>query len=180
MSELTITAARTATRVVIDGAPVDVVRFGGTTSHVIAVRAWLAGNAYIDPTITTRDRADLHILQELGSILTAQPGDYVVRPLSGDAAVLPPLQYRRALGAEEAGLLERVRCAPDGSVHIVFSAGGQRLRLLLAHASLALQAELLVGQAVTVRTRPLPLPGRRSGDPFTDPVGQQVTAIAAA
>jgi hypothetical protein len=57
---------------------VEAIKFGGSTSHVIAINKWIAGSQYVEPVIATSDIKQLEI-ETLEGTMIAKQGDYVIK-----------------------------------------------------------------------------------------------------
>lgn len=57
--------------------------FKGSTSHITALSAWMAGEEYVEPVIVTRDWRDM-IIPTLEGEMTASPGDYIIKGVQGE------------------------------------------------------------------------------------------------
>lgn len=59
------------------------VKFRGSTSQAVAIERWMAGDAYIDPRISTRDMRTLRI-ETLEGVMEASAGDWIIRGVQGE------------------------------------------------------------------------------------------------
>lgn len=62
---------------------IEAVKFGGSSTDVAAIQKWIAGGEYQEPHITTRDIRSLEI-HTLEGVMTADPGDWIIRGVNGE------------------------------------------------------------------------------------------------
>lgn len=62
---------------------VEAVRFSGSTTSAAAIKHWMETGVYKHPKITTRDYHDFYEKTPKGGIVTANPGDYIVKLRDG-------------------------------------------------------------------------------------------------
>jgi hypothetical protein len=62
---------------------IEAVLFGGSSTQAHALLKWMEGGEYVNPTITTQDLRPLHI-ETLEGVMTATPGDWIIRGVQGE------------------------------------------------------------------------------------------------
>lgn len=62
---------------------IDAVQFDGSSTQAGAIRTWIEGGEYIEPTIGTRDIRPLSI-ETLEGTMTASPGDWIIKGVKGE------------------------------------------------------------------------------------------------
>lgn len=75
------------------------VRFDGSTTHASAIQHWIATGDYINPGLRTADMRNLEI-ETLEGVMTAQPGDYIIRGVEGEFYPCKPGIFAQTYEAE--------------------------------------------------------------------------------
>lgn len=89
-------------RVRRDGAEYDAVRFHGSTTQMSAITAWIAGEDYRAPAISTRDIRNMELDGAAGPV-TVRRGDWVLREVPGRAARVRAEDFARDYEVVEPG-----------------------------------------------------------------------------
>lgn len=69
----------------VQDAEVETVQYRGSTTQQIAIRRWLRGGEYVNPTVRTRDIMPMRIHHH--GELTVQPFDWIVKDSSGELSI---------------------------------------------------------------------------------------------
>lgn len=62
---------------------VEAVRFTGSSTSEAAIRRWINGLDYTEPTVHTRDLKSMFILTMEGT-MEARPGDWIIKGVAGE------------------------------------------------------------------------------------------------